>query len=168
MKYKIIYTDRKTVSMKIENDGTLTVRAPRRTPRKELDSIVAKYSHRLEEMRKRVIKKETAIASSNEAELERRLRETVLPLVEKYSRLMGLYPKKIKFTNAKTRFGSCGSNGTICFSRYLALYPEEAIEYVVVHEIAHLDQMNHSKKFYAIVEKYLPDWKRRKAQLKIK
>ena len=69
-------------------------------------------------------------------------------------------------TGAKTRFGSCSSKGNISFSYRLMMYPEPAREYVVVHELAHLVEMNHSKRFYAIVERYLPDYKERKKQLK--
>lgn len=162
MNYKIIYAKRKSVSIKVENDGSLTVRAPMRTPKKEIERIIQKHSARLSEIKKRVLKKENAIKNAEPAMLEQKLRNIALPMVEKYSRIMGKAPAKIKFTNAKTRFGSCNSKGTVCFSRYLALYPDDAIEYVVVHELAHLFEMNHSPAFYAIVEKQLPDWKTRK------
>ncbi len=165
MKYKLIYTKRKTISIKIKHDGTLCVRAPHFTQKAEIEKIIARYLPRLEKMRKNVMVKESTFAKADTAELEEKLQKIVLPLVEKYSNKMGTTPEKIKFTNAKKRFGSCNSKGTICFSRYLALYPESAIEYVVVHEMAHLFEMNHSKRFYAIVEHYLPDWRKRKKLL---
>ena len=79
---------------------------------------------------------------------------------------MGVSYEKVSINSAKTRFGSCSSRKTLNFSYRLALYPYEAIEYVCVHELAHLTEMNHSKKFWAIVEKYLPDYKERKKLLK--
>ena len=79
---------------------------------------------------------------------------------------MGLKYSRITITGAKTRFGSCSSKGNISFSYRLMLYPEAAREYVVIHELAHLLEMNHSKRFYAIIEKYIPDYKERKKLLK--
>ena len=167
MKYKLIYAKRKTVSMKIDSDGSLTVRAPIGTKKDEIERIILKHSKKLGEIKARVKAKESAVKDADPAELEARLRATALPMLEKYAKSMGRSPVKVSFTNAKKRFGSCSSRGTICFSRYLALYPDQAIEYVVVHELAHLYEMNHSKRFYAIVEKQLPDWKKRKALLKM-
>ncbi len=165
MKYTLIYAKRKTISLKIEDDGSLTVRAPKGTPKAEIKRIVEKHRVRLDEMRKKVLAKEKAFSCVDLCELEKKLRDIALPLIEKYSEKMSKAPEKVKFTNAKGRFGSCSSRGTICLSRYLALYPEAAIEYVVVHEMAHLFEMNHSPRFYAIVEKNLPDYKERKKLL---
>ena len=80
--------------------------------------------------------------------------------------LMGVSYDKFSINSAKSRFGSCSSKKTLNFSYRLMLYPYEAIEYVCVHELAHLIEMNHSKKFWAIVEAYLPDYKARKKLLK--
>ena len=85
---------------------------------------------------------------------------------EYYSQIMGLKCGRITITSAKTRFGSCSSKGNISYSYRLMLYPEQAREYVVVHELAHLLEMNHSKKFYAIIEKVMPDYKERRRMLK--
>ena len=79
---------------------------------------------------------------------------------------MGALPTKINFTSAKRVFGSCTTQKHLNFSFRLALYPFEAIEYIVVHELAHLFEMNHSKRFWAVVEKQLPDYKERKKLLK--
>ena len=79
---------------------------------------------------------------------------------------MGLKYGRITITSAKGRFGSCSSEGNISFSCRLMTYPEAARDYVVVHELAHLVEMNHSKRFYSIIEKYMPDYKIRKRMLK--
>ena len=165
MIYKLIYADRKTVSMRFADDGTLLVRAPRYLPTAEIEKIIKMNSSRLEKMKAETLANEKRRTEADLDELEKRLRAIALPLVEKYSRKMGVSPQKVKFTNAKTNFGSCNTKRTVCFSRYLALYPERAIEYVVVHELAHLFELNHSPRFYAILEKYLPDWKERKKLL---
>lgn len=79
---------------------------------------------------------------------------------------MNLYPTALKITSAKTRFGSCSGKDSICFSYLLMRYPDEAIDYVVVHELAHIKHKNHSKAFYTLIEKYLPDYKEREKLLK--
>ena len=82
-----------------------------------------------------------------------------------FAESMGLKYGRVTITSAKTRFGSCSTKGNICFSYRLMAYPEAAREYVIVHELCHLLEMNHSKKFYALVEHYLPDYKERKKLL---
>jgi predicted metal-dependent hydrolase len=72
----------------------------------------------------------------------------------------------VKITSAKTRFGSCSGKNNICFSYILMQYPEQAIDYVVLHELAHTRHHNHGPKFWALVEKYMPDYKQRRQMLK--
>ena len=79
---------------------------------------------------------------------------------------MDLTPASVKITSARTRFGSCSGKNSVCFSWYLMRYPDEAIDYVVVHELAHLRHHDHSPAFYALVERYLPDWRERMRLLK--
>ena len=86
--------------------------------------------------------------------------------MEHYSEEMGVSYAKVSINSANTRLGSCSSKKTLNFSYRLMLYPHEAIEYVCVHELAHLIEMNHSRKFWSIVEAYMPDYKARKKLLK--
>ena len=79
---------------------------------------------------------------------------------------MGVTPANVKINAAQKRFGSCSSKGNLNFSCRLMAYPPEAIDYVVVHELAHLIHMNHSNAFYAVVAAVLPDYKVRAAMLK--
>ena len=79
---------------------------------------------------------------------------------------MEVEPKGVSITSAQKRFGSCSNKGRLCFSFNLMQYPDEAVDYVVVHELAHLKELNHSKKFWAIVECYMPDYKSRRAMLR--
>ena len=91
----------------------------------------------------------------------------VLPgKVSHYAGLMGLRPSGITITGARTRFGSCSPKNRLCFSWRLMAYPEEAIDYVVVHELAHIVHRNHGPEFHALVESVLPDHRARRAMLK--
>lgn len=73
-----------------------------------------------------------------------------------YAAIMGVVPTSVKITAAKSRFGSCSGKNGICFSLYLMQYQEEAIDYVVVHELAHIRHHDHSSAFYAEVAKVMP------------
>jgi len=92
--------------------------------------------------------------------------EIVLPLVEKYSKIMNLKPSKISFRFNKSRWGSCSYKNSITFNYYLVKLPIELIEYVVVHELAHIKHKNHQKEFWNLVEVYMPDYKKRVRKLR--
>jgi predicted metal-dependent hydrolase len=79
---------------------------------------------------------------------------------------MGVRHSGVKITSARTRFGSCSAKNSICYSLYLMQYPPEAVDYVVVHELAHIRHKNHSPAFYAEVARWLPDYRRRQAMLR--
>lgn len=87
-------------------------------------------------------------------------------LVEKYQRQMSKYVKcfpQIEVKVLKTRWGSCMPfKNKVTFNLSLIKTPIECVEYVVVHELAHFKYQNHSKKFYNLVEQYIPDWKERR------
>lgn len=72
---------------------------------------------------------------------------------------MNVKPRKISIRLCKTRWGSCNNYGDLSFNLLLVVMPLRLIEYVVIHELAHIKEMNHSKKFWAIVEKFCPDYK---------
>lgn len=86
--------------------------------------------------------------------------------VSYYSRIMGVTCNRITVREQKTRWGSCSSKHNLNFNWRLLLAPEEIMDYVIVHELAHLREMNHSAKFYAVIESILPDYKNRQNWLK--
>ena len=83
-----------------------------------------------------------------------------------FAQSMSVTPAAIKITGARTRWGSCSPKGNINFSWRLIRADDTVIDYVIVHELAHLTVMNHSKKFWAVVEKIMPDYSQRRAELK--
>ena len=83
-----------------------------------------------------------------------------------YAALMNAAPMEVKVNSAKSRWGSCSSKGNLNFSWRLMMADDNVIDYVVVHELAHLAEMNHSARFWAVVEGVLPDYKERRAQLR--
>lgn len=81
----------------------------------------------------------------------------IVPRVEYFSKLMGLEYEEIKFRKMRSRWGSCTSKRVITFNTALIKVAHEFIDYVVVHELAHIVHMNHSKKFHSLVQNYIPD-----------
>jgi len=79
---------------------------------------------------------------------------------------MSVEPTDVKINSAKRRWGSCSAKGNINFSWRLIMADEDVTDYVIVHELAHLIELNHSKRFWAIVESVLPDYKERKTRLR--
>ncbi len=154
--HKTVYSGRKTLAVEIKSDGSVTVRAPYRCP----DSVISAFVLSKENWIRKHLSCLPEPAPSFSAEELNAMKERTASLVylrvEYYSSVMGLTPKSVKITSAKTRFGSCSSKNALCFSLYLCLYPPEAIDYVVVHELAHIKHKNHGKYFHKTVEKYLP------------
>ena len=79
---------------------------------------------------------------------------------------MGVAPTGLKITTARKRWGSCSGKNSLCFSCFLMDRPEAAIDLVVVHELCHIRVKNHGPAFYALLERYLPDWRERKQLLR--
>lgn len=168
MEYEIKYSKRRTVALSVK-DGKITVKAPFFTPKYRIDSFV--YSHRdwiAKSIEKQRIKNQRFEGLTEEQikELKKCAKIILKYKTSYFANIMGLNYGRVTITSAKTRFGSCSGKGNISYSYRLMLYPEEAIDYVVVHELAHLVHMNHSPEFYKTIASVLPDYKERKKLLK--
>ncbi len=167
--YELIRSDRRTLALEVTRDGRVLVRAPMRLAQTRIDSFVAQHvqwiSRHLEVQRqRREARPEPAPAQQQEL-IEKA--KTILPeKIARYSKIMGLYPTGLTITGARKRFGSCSAKNRICFSWRLMQYPDEAVDYVVVHELAHIKHKDHGKDFYACVEQVLPDWRKRRELLR--
>ena len=92
---------------------------------------------------------------------KQKAKEIIPTLVDKFSKEMNLYPTSIKYRKNKNTWGSCNYKNGLNFNILLIKFPIEIIEYVVIHELAHIKHKNHSKRFWDLVEKYCPDYKDR-------
>ena len=168
MEYRVVYSVRKSISIGVDESGVF-VRAPLNTDKERIEKLLVKYSSWIEKNLALMEKKRELHRERKPEEVAALKKEAKVYLAEKteyYANIMGLKYGRITITSAKKRFGSCSSKGNICYSYRLMLYPEAAREYVVVHELAHLVEMNHSKKFYDVIAGVLPDYKHRKRLLK--
>jgi len=92
--------------------------------------------------------------------------EKITPLVEHWSKKMGVTPTHVGYRKAKTRWGSCSGRDRISFNYYLMKLPLNLVEYVVVHELAHITHKNHSAKFWGLVHEYMEDYREREVKIK--
>ncbi len=95
-----------------------------------------------------------------------RAHEVISERLQEYANKYGFTPKQVKISSAKTRWGSCSPDGTLNFTWRLVMSPLEVIDYVVVHELAHLRVKNHSRKFWSVVEKIYPKYKKQRKWLR--
>lgn len=167
--YRLVRSRRKTVSIEVGRDGQVTVRAPLRCSIKYIEDFIAQKAGWIEKSVATQLARRAAHPEPT-PERERELRAlaaSILPgLVDKYSGIMGLEPKGLTVTGARTRFGSCSGKDRLSFSFRLMDYPTEAVEYVVVHELAHIKHKNHGADFYRLVASVLPDWQERRQMLR--
>lgn len=210
---RLVRSRRKTVALIVERDGSLTVRAPLKASKREIQSLVQqkagwirakqtlvleKYpplpAHRFEPEETfwylgRTYPLEWADRSRPALTLEdgrfylaqpahhraaevfkdwyrEEARRVVDERVNHYAGLWGLKYGRIRITSARTRWGSCSGRGTLSFPWRLVMAPLEVIDYVVVHELAHLEFKNHSKDFWTRVAAWMPEYRARKDWLK--
>lgn len=167
--YNLIRADRKTMSLKVESGGRLIVRAPLRMPVREADLFVENHkdwilsrlaAYEAQKANKRVYSEEERRKGKN---LAKRVLEQKC---EWFAAQMSVTYGTISVREQKTRWGSCSAKGNLNFNWKLVLMPEEILDYVVVHELAHRKEMNHSPAFWSIVEQYVPDYKEKRIWLK--
>lgn len=171
MDYKRVECRGKTLSLHIDETLQVVVRAPRWVPKAEVDRFVRSHESWIQkatERQRRRNEQEAQLTEKRITELKALAKAELPRRTAYFAKIMGVTPTSVKITSAKKRFGSCSGQNGICYSWRLMLYPSEAIDYVVVHELAHIRQKNHSPAFYREIEKILPDYKARAKLLKDK
>lgn len=170
--YEIIKSKRKTGCIEIKPDGRVLVRVPNRMSQSQIDEMLAKKHDwilkHLSEIEKTSLSKESEEKLS-EQDIKRLKRKAVQYLPERcrlYSSILGVSYKRISIRCQRTRWGSCSAKGNLNFNILLMLTPLEVIDYVVIHELCHRKQMNHSKAFWGLVESVMPDYKVHRQWLK--
>ncbi len=159
--YTLVRSRRKTLSMQVTRELEVVVRAPKWLPKREIDAFVKSREGWIVQHKARQAARNAAEALSEEEEVMlRTLAGALLPRkAAAWGKRMELCPASVRVTGARTRFGSCSGENRICFSWRLLRYPETAIDYVVVHELAHIRHKNHGTAFYEEIEQVLPDYR---------
>ncbi len=171
MEVEVIRSARKTLAVEIRGDRLL-IRAPARATEREIRAFLERH--------RAWIEKRLAAAQARQAELRtvqklsaeelRQLKEQARQLIPQrvalYAPLVGVRYGRISIRCQRTRWGSCSSRGNLSFNCLLMLAPPEVLDSVVVHELCHLKEMNHSPRFYAQVLRVFPDYKKHRRWLK--
>lgn len=168
MKVTIIKSRRKTIAIQVNSDLSVTVRAPYGVTEKYIEEFLNKNEAWISKRMNEIKAKKKSVESGNVENVTldkiKTLAEQALEIipirVEYFARIIGVTYGNITIRNQKTRWGSCSSKGNLNFNCLLMLAPPEVLDYVVVHELCHRKQMNHSKAFWAEVEKVFPDYKK--------
>lgn len=158
---EIIRSSRKTVGIQIKDGGRIVVRSPLHLSRRKLYDIIISDKERIENMLSRAENLTGSVTPLTESEMRALKFEAKKYLTERaehYASVIGVKYGKISFRWQKTRWGSCSSKGNLNFNCLLMLAPREVADSVVVHELCHIKQANHSKKFYAEVYRAFPNY----------
>ena len=163
--------------MRIVKDGNVHVSAPFGMPKAEVVRFVKEHRDWIVKARKKIYERQKRRAAfydqlplqtkAQADEVMSRLKALVEPLVEKHAIIMGVKPSVIRYKPMISRWGVCNvKNKSICFSAYLLLLPEWCVEHVVVHELCHLLEPNHSVRFYELMDKFFPRWKEARKEIR--
>ncbi|MEM1312975.1 MAG: SprT family zinc-dependent metalloprotease [Pseudomonadota bacterium] len=131
----------------------MTEAGPRRAPRVEGGRLIVRGD-------------DAAAAAKALAFLKAEARAALVPAAERHAATLGRRPARITLRDTRSRWGSCSSAGALSFSWRLIMAPPEVLDYVAAHEAAHLVEMNHSPRFWALVERLDPEWRTRRDWLR--
>ncbi len=157
---RIIRSGRRTLSMEMTADG-LVVRIPYYTTQKEIEKFLLSHRAWIEKAEKKVSREIPPSEILTREEIEELADKAVKLIPERvayYAPKIGVTYGRITIRNQRSRWGSCSSKGNLNFNCLLMLTPMEVIDSVVVHELCHRKEMNHSKAFYAEIQKVFPDY----------
>ncbi len=167
---KIIRSQRKTMALEISRDFCVIVRAPFGVPQKMIDLFVDEHmqwiSEHLTQMKLEMLSRPEILSSEQLYALADQAVADISARLKKYAPLVGVSYGRVTIRNQRTRWGSCSNQGNLNFNCLLMLCPEAVRDYVVVHELCHRKEMNHSPAFWALVAEVLPDYKQQRTWLK--
>lgn len=173
IRISVIRSARKSLGLEVRDANTVLARIPTRVSDRELKTFVENH-------RSWILEKTAVMAEREEnrkstpappPELLSKTDRMKIQLkigkrVRHYCETMGVTVGYVTVKSQKTRWGSCSAKGNVNFNYQLAFLPDELLDYVVIHELAHRRHMDHSRAFWAEVEKYCPDYRERRAALK--
>ena len=162
---RLIRARRKTLSIRITQEGNLEIRAPLGMPKGEIEAFLKEKAQWIETHRAKVLAEytqgqEAPLGEEEILTLAEQMRQRLPEKLNRHAASMGVTFGRVTIRCQQTRWGSCSSRGNLNFNCLLMLAPEEVLDYVVVHELAHRKQMNHSALFWQEVDRECPDYKK--------
>ena len=173
IRISVIRSARKSLGLEVRDANTVLARIPTRVSDRELKAFVENHRswilEKTEGMAEREEKRKSTPAPPPEllSKTDRmKIQLKIGKRVRHYCEAMGVTVGYVTVKTQKPRWGSCSAKGNVNFNYQLAFLPKKLLDYVVIHELAHRRHMNHSRAFWAEVEKYCPDYLERREQLK--
>ena len=167
MEYTLVHSARRSLAVQIKSDGRVIVRANYRTPLKSIENFLSAKSAWIKKHLAEIAAKPNLPKFTDE-EIKEFIAsaKTVIPSKTAYfANLIGVSYGKVTIRRARTLWGSCTAKGNLNFNCLLAVVPDSVADYVIIHELCHRREMNHSQKFWAIVSQYCPEYKTRRKWL---
>lgn len=170
LEVRLVRSERRTAAIEVDRDGSVVFRAPARMTEKEILEILRQksawvHSH-AEKARQRSTPAQPPLTGEEVRALARQAARDLTERAAFHARRLQVTYGRITIRCQKTRWGSCSAEGNLNFNCLLMLCPERVREYVVIHELCHRKEMNHSRRFWALVEAMMPDWAAQRAWLK--
>lgn len=170
--YRLVRSARKSCAVEIKPSGEIVMHAPKKMPLSAIERFyeqslpwIEKAEAKMRE-RQKIYAQIVPLTESELVALKEKGKTVFKEKADFYAARMGVSFESITIRSQKTRWGSCSSKGNLNFNCLLLLAPEEVLDYVVVHELSHRLEMNHSAAFWQKVEAVLPDYKVRRRWLK--
>jgi len=156
--------------MRIVKNGDVHVSVPIGMSKKNVETFINEHQEWIVEARKKTLewqKQRTAFydqlrltTKAQKADAMNKVKNLVEPMVERYTKLMGVSPTVVYYKPMISRWGMCKvKESSICFSTYLLLLPDWCVEHVVVHELCHLLEPSHNARFHELLDKFFPKWR---------
>ena len=166
--YILVRSNRKTISIVIRPTGEVEVRCPKRCSKRDVEAFLVSKEAWIQGHLEKIAERPAVTAlSETEQKALAKLAAQVLPSkVQHFAAVIGVSYGRITIRSQRTRWGSCSAKGNLNFNCHLMLCPEEVMDYVVIHELCHRKEMNHSPAFWAEVETYCPDYRIHRKWLK--
>lgn len=173
IKVEVVRKDVRNLNLRIRPDGEVTVSAPRRASMKAVTDFLEERAGWIEAHRAQVLARNSKRTNVDELTPAQQ-REARAALTVKLSVLVPLWEERIgvrcsewRIRKMSSRWGSCSvESGRIRFAFQLAFESDECIEYIVVHELCHLLERGHGDRFKALMDRFLPDWRERRRELR--
>ena len=162
----VIRSRRRSVAVEITRDGRVVVRAPLWMTKWEIAAFLERKREWVETHLARMPQPQPPLMMQEREELLAAAKEDLPRRVAQWAPLVGVSVGRVTVRCQRTRWGSCSAKGNLNFNCLLMLCPEAVRDYVVVHELCHRREMNHSPRFWTEVERVLPDYRSHRRWLK--
>ena len=168
----VIFSDRKSVCVEIRRDGTPVIRAPKRMPTRQIEDFIRAHRSWIDTHISSVLEKKSktdlipALSEAEKASLSVSAERVIPDRFTFFAERVGVTYGKLTLRFMKSKWGSCSANGDIRINTLLMLAPPFVLDAIVIHELCHRKQMNHSAAFYREVYRVCPDYDKAKAWLK--